>query len=172
MGFTSEGKVKLFDFGLSTCVRSRSKESDAYEMTGYTGSLRYMAPEVALRQPYSEKVDVYSYAIMIWQMARDRTPFKGFNKDIFMKQVVKYNDRPKLDSSWPPAFSELLVDCWSRDPARRPSFTQVKQRLDKLIGEESGSGKKARKGKLIKSATDSSKGGNGGPGAPSQSSWF
>jgi serine/threonine protein kinase len=77
VGFTSDGELKLFDFGLVTCVRSRVNSNAAYEMTGYTGSLRYMAPEVALRLPYTEKVDVYSFAIMVWQMARDRVPFKG-----------------------------------------------------------------------------------------------
>ena len=77
VGFTAEGDLKLFDFGLVTCVRSRQDSKTCYEMTGYTGSLRYMAPEVALRLPYNEKVDVYSYGIMVWQMARDRVPFKG-----------------------------------------------------------------------------------------------
>ena len=51
--------MKLFDFGLCTTVRTREYENEAYDMTGNTGSLRYMAPEVALRKPYTEKVDVY-----------------------------------------------------------------------------------------------------------------
>ena len=49
-------------------------------MTGNTGSLRYMAPEVALKKPYNEKADVYSFAIMLWQMARDKVPFKGMTR--------------------------------------------------------------------------------------------
>ena len=61
VGFTSSGILKLFDFGLCTCVRQRRSLNEAYELTGNTGSLRYMAPEVALRQPYTEKVDVYSF---------------------------------------------------------------------------------------------------------------
>ena len=77
VGFTSNGALKLFDFGLCTCVRSRTSSADAYQMTGNTGSLRYMAPEVALRKPYTEKCDVYSFGILVWQMARDRVPFKG-----------------------------------------------------------------------------------------------
>ena len=80
VGFTSDGTLKLFDFGLCTCVKTHSDPNDVYEMTGNTGSLRYMAPEVALRKPYNEKVDVYSYGIMVWQMARDRVPFKGLSK--------------------------------------------------------------------------------------------
>ena len=69
--------LKLFDFGLCTCVKKHDDDTQTYEMTGNTGSLRYMAPEVALKQPYNEKADVYSFGIMVWQMARDRIPYKG-----------------------------------------------------------------------------------------------
>ena len=51
--------LKLFDFGLCRVVRKRTQTDQAYEMTGNTGSLRYMAPEVVLNIPYTEKVDVY-----------------------------------------------------------------------------------------------------------------
>lgn len=46
MGFTESMKLKLFDFGLMTCVMKPSTIFDMYEMSGFTGSLRYMAPEV------------------------------------------------------------------------------------------------------------------------------
>ena len=45
LGLTTEGRLKLFDFGLCRCVQKRQSDNDAYEMTGNTGSLRYMAPE-------------------------------------------------------------------------------------------------------------------------------
>lgn len=133
IGFTAEGKLKLFDFGLVTCVKARSSTSQAYDMTGYTGSLRYMAPEVALRLPYTEKVDVYSWAIVVWQMARDRIPFKGLNRDEFFQLVVADGERPKLDKTWPPAFSDLLTQCWHKEPLRRPSFEVISLELDKLL---------------------------------------
>ena len=59
LGITSDGRLKLFDFGLCRLVRKRTHLLEAYDMTGTTGSLRYMAPEVALARPYTEKVDVY-----------------------------------------------------------------------------------------------------------------
>ena len=46
IGFTDTMKLKLFDFGLMTCVKKPAFATDMYDMTGYTGSLRYMAPEV------------------------------------------------------------------------------------------------------------------------------
>jgi serine/threonine protein kinase len=129
----ADGTFKLMDFGLVTCVKKRMKATDSYEMTGFTGSLRYMAPEVALSQPYTEKADVYSFGIVLWQMARDRIPFKGLNKEEFMQTVVHDGDRPKLDSSWPSSFSSLLCACWNRDPLKRPSFDMVLKEIDNLL---------------------------------------
>ena len=37
-----------------------------------------MAPEVVLNQPYTEKVDVYSFAVVIWTVARNKPPFRGY----------------------------------------------------------------------------------------------
>jgi serine/threonine protein kinase len=56
--------LKVIDFGLAKLVRrsrgdARGKPLARYQMTGETGSPRYMAPECHLNLPYNEKVDVY-----------------------------------------------------------------------------------------------------------------
>lgn len=53
IGFTAEGRLKLFDFGISICVKKRSSLSETYQMTGFTGTPRYMAPEVYRKLPYT-----------------------------------------------------------------------------------------------------------------------
>jgi serine/threonine protein kinase len=133
IGFSESGQIKLFDFGLSTCVKLRSNVNEAYEMTGNTGSLRYMAPEIALKKPYNEKADVYSFAIMVWQMAKDKVPFKGMSRDDFMTNVVYRGERPKLDKSWPRSFSSMLVKSWDADHRMRPSFAELVDELDGLL---------------------------------------
>ena len=150
VGFTDDGELKLLDFGLSTCVKKRTSLDEAYEMSGIinsalfkffkitcsvgnTGSLRYMAPEVALGLPYSEKADVYSYGILMWQMARDKVPFKGMSRENFTKEVVKGGERPKLDNYWPKNFALLLTDCWNKDQEKRPSFESIINRIDELL---------------------------------------
>jgi serine/threonine protein kinase len=60
IGFDADKTLKLFDFGLAACVQKKRTASDTYDMTGYTGTLVYMAPEVVLRKRYNEKVDVFS----------------------------------------------------------------------------------------------------------------
>lgn len=173
IGFTVDGTLKLFDFGLVTCVKTRSHSSESYKMTGYTGSLRYMAPEVALREPYTEKVDVYSFGIMLWQMARDRLPFKGLNKAEFMRDVVRGGMRPKLDKTWPQGFSQLLSRCWHTDPNERPSFAMIVIDLNKLISDACGAstaGKAAApRGKVITKTKSENKAGSK---HDTQSSWF
>ena len=139
VGFTADGCLKLFDFGLVTCVRSRQNANDSYSMTGFTGSLRYMAPEVALQEPYTEKVDVYSFGIMLWQMAKDKVPFRGMSKQDFMENVIMGDLRPKLDKSWPRGFRSLLTNCWQRNSGSRPSFSMIIQDLDSLIDDETNS---------------------------------
>ena len=134
IGFTEQGVLKILDFGLCTCVRTRRRSDIFYDMTGNTGSLRYMAPEVALRKPYGEKVDVHSYGIILWQMARDKIPFDGMDANEFMTSVVRNKERPKLDKSWPEPFSHLVVSCWNHIPSARPSFREIIIVLDGLLG--------------------------------------
>ena len=95
-----------------------------------------MAPEVALGLPYSEKADVYSFGILMWQMARDKVPFKGMSRENFTKEVVRGGERPKLDKHWPQSFALLLTDCWHKDQQKRPSFESIIAQIDGLLLED------------------------------------
>ena len=133
LGLTADGTHKLFDFGLCRCVRKRTQDDQVYQMTGNTGSLRFMAPEVVLGKPYTEKVDVYSFAIVLWAIARNDEPFAGFNVASHKQRVAIGGERPKLSKSWPDDFKCLLTECWDPDSTRRPDFDQISNRLSKII---------------------------------------
>lgn len=63
LGFTLDGKVKLIDFGLAKIVESASVDSnETYAMSGETGSLRYMAPEVSARKMWQYHIIVPCYS--------------------------------------------------------------------------------------------------------------
>ena len=136
IAFNSTGSLVLFDLGLSTLVARSSVDDDTYTMTGQTGSLRYMAPEVMLCKAYNEKVDVYSFAIILWQMATGKVPYDGATKDEFIKYVGKKGFRPDILGYWPKQFKELLISCWNPDFLLRPSFEAVVSTLDTLIVQE------------------------------------
>lgn len=136
IGFTAAGDLKIFDFGLSTWLRRSGNEHEAYLMTGNTGSLRYMAPEVCLQLPYNDKVDVYSFSIILWQMAKNKLPFKDLNKAEFLSRVVRSKERPKIDKRWPAAFITLLTRCWDDDHVNRPQFKSIVETLDQVLEQQ------------------------------------
>ena len=128
IGFTADKKLKLFDFGLAVCVKKRRTAEDVYEMTGNTGTLAYMAPEVALRKPYNEKVDVYSFAILLWQMLSGGNPYPNMTKEAYMQQVVLGGERlpvVPIMSRAPVGVVRLMERCWHADHTKRPDFTTI-----------------------------------------------
>jgi serine/threonine protein kinase len=59
IGFDAKGNVKIFDFGLAKELKDKDRTGDGlYKLTGFTGSIRYMAPEVGLKHAYNQKADI------------------------------------------------------------------------------------------------------------------
>ena len=69
--------VKLTDFGLSKYFQNESNE--AYLLSGETGTIRYMAPEVFNNQVYNLKVDVYSLGLIIYYIYANEKPFNEYS---------------------------------------------------------------------------------------------
>ena len=78
--------------------------SPSYEMTGETGSYRYMAPEVFKHQRYGHKVDIFAYGVIIFQLFEKRVPFEGLAPEAMARMVAEKNLRPAC--AW--LASELL----------------------------------------------------------------
>jgi tRNA A-37 threonylcarbamoyl transferase component Bud32 len=130
---TERPELKIADFGLSRVLGPIKKHStERYRLTGGTGSLRYMAPEVAANQPYNEKADVYGFGIILWEMLANDLPYKKLHTHNFYREVVKKKVRPPTDPTWPPDVVKLIEDCWAHDPDARPTFRAVIQRLQHI----------------------------------------
>ena len=72
--------LKLLDLGLAKVLPPRAVDggSDAHRcMTAETGTVRYMAPEVATGRPYGAPADVFSLSLVLWSAVALRTPFSG-----------------------------------------------------------------------------------------------
>ncbi|CAM9527385.1 unnamed protein product [Ectocarpus sp. 6 AP-2014] len=141
VGFKADGTLKLFDFGLARVVKRRNRVNARYEMTGETGSMRYMAPEVVESLPYNEKVDVYAFGLLLWEMLEDRRVFDGMGVTDFYERVVNAGARPNLDSAWPQDLRKLISQCWHADVDRRPNFRTIAERLRTLYSNAKHSSK-------------------------------
>ena len=77
IGFDIRDDVKIFDFGLAKELHAANRNPDGtYNMTNDTGSLRYMAPEVANGKPYNATCDSYSFSILLWQILSMKAPYE------------------------------------------------------------------------------------------------
>jgi len=134
IGFDKLGRLKLFDFGLAKELLPENRiDNDLYKLTGGTGTLRYMAPEVVNRYPYGKSADVWSFAILVWQILTCTLPYETFSVHTYKSLVVDDGYRLELDLSWPRRISDLVRSCWSHFPKKRPSFEDIKSSLSTFL---------------------------------------
>jgi len=130
IGFDVRGDVKIFDFGLAKELDPRKKLDDGtYNLTGDTGSPRYMAPEVFLGKPYNETADTYSFSILCWQILAIDTPFGHIKTSrLFEKSVIIGGVRPKVKDAWGENICKMLRESFVDNP-NRPSMADICERL-------------------------------------------
>uniref|UniRef100_A0A7S1TGK8 Protein kinase domain-containing protein n=1 Tax=Compsopogon caeruleus TaxID=31354 RepID=A0A7S1TGK8_9RHOD len=116
----------LTDFGFSRFI------DNSGNMTGETGSYKYMAPEVTQHQPYTTKVDVYSFAILANEIFNDERPFDNLLPIHAAVGVVKRGLRPsqKRLRMRNEQLADLLVACWDQNPISRPDWPQIIKELE------------------------------------------
>ncbi|GBG34800.1 Protein kinase, putative [Hondaea fermentalgiana] len=131
---TATGDLKLTDFGLAKFIPAKNKKlGDKFSMTGETGSFRYMAPEVFKHEQYNEKVDVYSFSLIVYWMQTATRPFVQYTDPVAAVSAAALEEvRPKLPKNLEPGLRNLLSDAWSQQPEGRPSFEEIVTRLDEM----------------------------------------
>ncbi|CAM9205077.1 unnamed protein product [Choristocarpus tenellus] len=144
VGFDASGNLKLIDMGLSKVISKKEDDKAVYMMTGETGSLRYMAPEVAMGKPYNGSADVYGFSMILWEMATMTKPFEALARDGFIQDVVIGGFRPRISKNWPPEFGRLLTDCWSSDMHKRLNFKQIIATLQGMLEDAAKNAEQAR----------------------------
>eukprot|EP00798_Chlamydomonas_sp_ICE-L_P018139 gene18139-24579_t len=167
--YLDSGIMKVADFGLSKSLTSlMSNDSMAhgtYKLTGETGSYRYMAPEVYRHEPYNVKVDVYSFAIIMFQLCEGVQPYVGIDPNEAARTASMLNKRPEFPEraqlhpvskaamtasmlfkrpdipEWAQLhpvskrLRQLIEACWSDYVGNRPSFQEIIVTLEDMLTE-------------------------------------
>ncbi|KAI3691761.1 hypothetical protein L6452_31563 [Arctium lappa] len=120
--------VKVGDFGLS-----KLKHATFLTARSGRGTPQWMAPEVLRNEPSNEKSDVFSFGIILWELVTQSVPWNNMNP-LQVVGVVGFMDRRlDLPEDIDPDLSSIIQDCWQSNPAPRPSFENIMQRLLGLI---------------------------------------
>jgi serine/threonine protein kinase/GTPase SAR1 family protein len=117
--------AKIADFGLSRGLQWTSSMSDKA-----VDNPVWLAPEVMRRQPYNEKADVYSYGVILFEIALQMHFMDDIKFDYQKEDAVKAGKRPPIPSDVDPILASLIQFCWAQEPNQRPSFDQIVECLE------------------------------------------
>uniref|UniRef100_A0A665WD38 Mitogen-activated protein kinase kinase kinase 7 n=1 Tax=Echeneis naucrates TaxID=173247 RepID=A0A665WD38_ECHNA len=118
--------LKICDFGTACDIQTY--------MTNNKGSAAWMAPEVFEGSNYSEKCDVFSWGIILWEVITRKKPFDEIGGSAFcIMWAVHRGTRPPMIKDLPEPIETLMTRCWDKEPSQRPSMEEVKNTMNHLM---------------------------------------
>ncbi|KAH8292881.1 hypothetical protein KR044_002698 [Drosophila immigrans] len=132
---TNKGRnLKICDFGT---VADKSTM-----MTNNRGSAAWMAPEVFEGSKYTEKCDIFSWAIVLWEVLSRKQPFKDIDNAYTIQwKIYKAGERPPLLDNCPKHIEQLMTACWKTAPEDRPSMQYIVGVMNEIIKDYLGADK-------------------------------
>jgi Tol biopolymer transport system component/predicted Ser/Thr protein kinase len=121
---TSDGRVKVLDFGLAKLKEDVRLVAEAGAPTGMltgdgriVGTVAYMSPEQAEGKQVDQRSDVFSLGVLLYEMATGVRPFTGETQMSILSSIMKDSPRPVTDAkrSLPRDFSRIVMRCLSKD---------------------------------------------------------
>lgn len=117
---------KLTDFGLSK-VKTDTMASSS--VASFSGTLPWMAPELFDNASYQKSADVYSFAIVLWEIASRKTPFANLNTTAAIVGKILKGIRETIPEETPASFKKIIEKAWKQHPAQRPNAKTIVSQL-------------------------------------------
>ena len=110
--------------------------------TSRAGTIFWMAPEVLAGDHYDKSADVFSFGILMWEIASRQKPWKDHLRvrncrgllGNLLQELLQRGERPHADTRWPARYVHCMRQCWSFAPSERPTFSEVVSILSNLAG--------------------------------------
>ncbi|CAG8559291.1 5631_t:CDS:2 [Dentiscutata heterogama] len=130
---TADETAKITNFSLSRYFRDKTRKLDVSLQT-----VRYSAPEMLYRNnnKYNTKCEVYSFGILLWELAEQRIPYEDLNDIMEIKNRVdkeKYREPFTDYSSLPKEYKDISRKAVGADPEFRPTLTEMFKTLKNFL---------------------------------------
>ncbi|CAI0559421.1 unnamed protein product [Linum tenue] len=129
----AQRNLKIADFGVA-----RVEAQNPSDMTGETGTLGYMAPEVLDGKPYNRRCDVYSFGICLWEIYCCDMPYPDLSFADVTSAVVRNNLRPEIPRCCPSSLVNIMKKCWDGHAEKRPEMDEVVKMLEAIDTSKGG----------------------------------
>lgn len=127
---TSEGNIKIIDFGVSTQILASQSMMDNQLLSSLKGTIPWMAPEVINQSKYCKKIDVWSLGCTLIEMCSGKTPWSDINQDNYIQALLKIGnsqDIPNIPNDISSNLKSFLLQCLVRDPKQRKKILDLKK---------------------------------------------
>lgn len=123
---SNDGHVKVGAIGSTTSLIMRGHRAKARYSNTYNGPAAYAPPEVSLHNGYTEKADIWSFGITIYELATGHHPYCGTDEMNVTKEILsKTPETSFLKSDQNPTYSSKFIDflkqCLNTDQKKRLS---------------------------------------------------
>ena len=138
---TKEGVAKVLDFGLAIMEAGSDEDPDATKALTLTragmavGTPAYMSPEQVKGEPVDRRTDIFSFGIILYEVACGQRPFKGANPQATLHQIATMEPQAptEVDPTIPAKLTRLIAQCLQKDPSKRTvTMAGVAQELGDL----------------------------------------
>ena len=126
---TKDNHVKIADFGLA---KQRGTQSSS-NMKTFVGTIQYSCPEIVRNNPYTEKADIWSLGVVLYELATLSPPFTGENPLAIARKIVEEDYVPLSVKDFSPLFVNLVQACMTVTPEKRPDILYVCQMIGPLL---------------------------------------
>ncbi|RIA85455.1 kinase-like domain-containing protein [Glomus cerebriforme] len=96
------------------------------------GNLPYIAPEVIVGKEYTFATDIYSIAMLMWEISSGQPPFVEYEHDYYLAMNIINGIRPRVLPGTPSEYESLMKQCWDADPLKRPSTELLFDRINRI----------------------------------------